>query len=497
MGEPQEESDLADKKLQGQVGAGKAEYRVNSVLQGTSQFQGMIDTSAARHGLDPVMLARQLHQESGLDPNVKDSSAGAQGIAQFMPDTARRFGVNVRSPASSIEGAATYMDWLLQQPYIRGNVGLALAGYNWGEGNVQAWAAGGFNPRQGPPKETRDYVKAITGQTISDWLGGTRPDWTELGYPQTVGNARQQAVALTQQEMTRTDIPVSQRNLNVAAMDKAIKLSDENNIKLANLREQSQKQADDTFLDQVLKNQTSETEKRVTVQDVEQMPGSAQGGPSFAAKERAIKLINQSDTPEVPKAVSDSNTLDYFRRINLPPGDPNRIVNRSTLQDALGDRQFTREAYDWLAKKLEDARTPGGEHLAQLRGQFFTAATAAIDKSNPIRGITDPDAKLRAYAFERMVDAKMDAARAENKDPAVYITPGTAEYLGKPEILAPYQKTMQQQIQDVRARMQRPQQPGSTIPPVVPPARAEPSASPPHNPGESPADYMRRIGAGP
>jgi hypothetical protein len=138
----------------------------------TSPFMPMIQQQAQKYGLDPILLNRQLYQESGLNPNVGTSSAGAQGIAQFIPGTAQRYGVNVRDPASSIEGAAHYMSDLTKQ--FGGNTGLALAGYNWGEGNVAKWIASGANPAS-MPAETRNYVQRITGPPIEAWIRGDKP----------------------------------------------------------------------------------------------------------------------------------------------------------------------------------------------------------------------------------------------------------------------------------------------------------------------------------
>jgi hypothetical protein len=481
--------------MQGQVGAAKTEFQVNGALRGTSQFQPMIDTSAARHGLDPIMYARQLHAESGLDPNVKDSPAGAQGIAQFMPDTARRFGVDVRSASSSIEGGAAYMDWLLQQPYIHGNIGLALAGYNWGEGHVQAWEASGFNPRQGPPKETRDYVQKITGQSIGDWIAGTRPNFNELGYPASTGGGRQRAVAIAQQAWVDPSVPPSQRQLNGTAADNAIQKWDLNNIRLANVTEIKQKAVDEKLLDDTSKDIISE-QPQLTEQMIRQMPGPENGGPSYSAKERAIKLISRADMPEVPKNVSDANTMDLYKRITLPEGDPNKITaaDVNPLRDAYGNHLISRESLDWLTNKVRD---PDGTFLKQ-RHAFSAAVTSAIDKSS--LGLPDPEGKLRGLAFEQMVDAQIAAWRADKKDPTPLITPGNPNYLGRPEIIhqPQWQPSMEDQVAGMRDRLQRgmpsaPLTPGQVIPPAIRPAAAA-TGQIYRKPGESMDEYDRRTG---
>lgn len=133
---------------------------------GSATYQPLIAAASQQYGLDPSLLARQLNQESGFNPHAV-SSAGAIGIAQFMPGTAARYGVDPHDPTSSIEGAAHYMGDLTRQ--FGGNTGLALAGYNWGEGNVSRWLAAGADP-DAMPAQTRNYVQSITGRPISDWL---------------------------------------------------------------------------------------------------------------------------------------------------------------------------------------------------------------------------------------------------------------------------------------------------------------------------------------
>ncbi|MCE3247709.1 MAG: hypothetical protein K0R41_1534 [Geminicoccaceae bacterium] len=137
-------------------------------------FAPLIKQAAAQYGVDEGLLVRTLHKESGFAPDVVDgrrvSSAGALGVAQFMPDTAKRFGINPLDPAQAIPASARY---LAENKKLLGNDGLALAGYNWGEGNVQRWLASGADPRR-VPGETRDYVMKITGRPIEAWAQAGR-----------------------------------------------------------------------------------------------------------------------------------------------------------------------------------------------------------------------------------------------------------------------------------------------------------------------------------
>lgn len=118
----------------------------------------LLRTYAQRYGIDEGIAIAQIQQESSFNPRA-GSPAGAQGIAQFMPATARRFGVNVWDVNSSFDGWGRYMRFLLDR--YNGDYSLALAGYNAGEGNVDKY--GGIPPFA----ETRAYVAKILGSSGS------------------------------------------------------------------------------------------------------------------------------------------------------------------------------------------------------------------------------------------------------------------------------------------------------------------------------------------
>lgn len=119
-----------------------------------------IQAAAARYGIPWQLLAAQLEQESGYDPNAV-SGAGAQGIAQFMPQTAAAYGLtDPFDPIASIQAQAHLMSDLYNQ---FGDWQTALAGYNWGAGNVaNAMSAYGTNWLSNAPIETQNYVASIT-----------------------------------------------------------------------------------------------------------------------------------------------------------------------------------------------------------------------------------------------------------------------------------------------------------------------------------------------
>ena len=124
-----------------------------SALPAGTPFAAQITASAKRNGIDPALLAGLIKQESGFNPHA-GSAAGAQGLTQLMPGTARGLGVtNPFDPAQSIEGGARYLKQQLD--HFGGDVARALAAYNAGPGAVQRY--GGVPPYA----ETQNYVRRV------------------------------------------------------------------------------------------------------------------------------------------------------------------------------------------------------------------------------------------------------------------------------------------------------------------------------------------------
>ena len=123
-----------------------------------------LEAAAATHELPVSFFVRLIWQESRFRPDVV-SRAGARGIAQFMPGTARERGLaNPFDPIQSLHKSADFLRELREQ---FGNLGLAAAAYNGGPGRVRAW----LNGRGGLPSETRQYVQIVTGAPAERWRG--------------------------------------------------------------------------------------------------------------------------------------------------------------------------------------------------------------------------------------------------------------------------------------------------------------------------------------
>jgi soluble lytic murein transglycosylase-like protein len=119
----------------------------------------MVEKYAQLHGVDKALVNAVIRQESGFNPAAV-SKAGAQGLMQLMPGTAKGLGVeNSLNPEQNIDGGVRLLKSLLKT--YNGNIPLALAAYNAGGGAVAKY--GGIPPY----KETQNYVRSILSSYLA------------------------------------------------------------------------------------------------------------------------------------------------------------------------------------------------------------------------------------------------------------------------------------------------------------------------------------------
>ncbi len=128
------------------------ETTVPKNLHGVQKFESIIEEAAEKNGVDPSLVQAVIQAESSGNPTAV-SSAGAQGLMQLMPATAKELGVkDPFDPAENVMAGTRYLRRLMDR--YQGNTRLALAAYNWGMGNLE-------NRPHNLPKETKDYIAKV------------------------------------------------------------------------------------------------------------------------------------------------------------------------------------------------------------------------------------------------------------------------------------------------------------------------------------------------
>jgi len=129
-------------------------HRSSGGKKSRSGFDHLISKAADKHNVDYALIKAVIKTESDFDPSAV-SRKGARGLMQLMPGTANNYQVdNSFDPWSNIDGGVRHLKHLIGQ--YGGDLPLALAAYNAGEGSVQK-----YNYRIPPYEETQTYVKRV------------------------------------------------------------------------------------------------------------------------------------------------------------------------------------------------------------------------------------------------------------------------------------------------------------------------------------------------
>ena len=122
------------------------------IYSSSQNFDTLIQKAATFTSLDPELVKAVIKAESEFDP-AAESPAGAMGLMQLMPETAKELGLTDGfDPLQNVYGGSVYLKRMLDR--YSGNLDQALAAYNWGPGNLD-------RSKGRLPRETRDYIERV------------------------------------------------------------------------------------------------------------------------------------------------------------------------------------------------------------------------------------------------------------------------------------------------------------------------------------------------
>ena len=149
----------------------------SSLKAASHPYAGMVAEDAKKYGVDPSISLRLLNNETGgvKNPETAVSSAGAVGIAQFMPGTAKQYKIDPTNPKQASDAMNKHVKHLMRQ---YGDPQVVAIAYNWGEGNTNRWLKNGADPRR-LPKETQNYLDKFMRTALAQ--GGEVKGYAEGG----------------------------------------------------------------------------------------------------------------------------------------------------------------------------------------------------------------------------------------------------------------------------------------------------------------------------
>lgn len=439
--------------------------------------QAMSDRATAQPGVRDQTI-------DGLVSAIRAQEGGPpENVFQIQPQTWMRYakpGEDIRNPQDNETVARRIITDLYDKN--GGDPSRVAVGFFSGAGNISPLASA--SPWKA---DAQDKNGKSTSSYVSDIM-------RRLGQP----GAPQKSDLIDRVEQATRGQPPEVRSAAFAELDRRLKVQDaayQDQERAVRLHNEQVKATSDQQEMQYRKDILGPNPSGISAQQIVADPKLDR-----EAQDRLISLISGSG--KAADRLSHSTLVDLINRMSLPEGDPNRVSDLTPIDKAFGKDTLNKSDYEFAVKRFNEQRTPDGDVLSKRRAEFIKGVAPLIDKSNPLMGSIDPSGPQQMYLLNWDIDQKIAAYRKAGKDPFDLFDPSKPDYLGRPDALRPYQKPLQQSLQDRAAALTgqpttpTPQQntvEGSVIGKIIPLPPGRPR-TPPRNEGESADEYLKRIG---
>lgn len=341
------------------------------------------------------------------------------------------------------------------------------------------------NPVLGKPQEEYDAIMKQTdteiggarvGAAVAKILGnpalGTDEDRLKMAMSSIEEGARKT-------DPSKPDEAATVRSMGRAAID-SFYTAQGKQIRLA---KQQQELRDENFLNEVVLSTAPGAEHEVTEADIKTRQGI---GPH--ARLQALAFLKRDNIPEPMARVSERNTVEAFRRMGLPEGDPQRITSLSQLSELYAPADgsqggINRKDFDWLATQFHAGKTPDGENTSKEIEQLVKGSN--LNRTSIMKD--DPAGPQAEYAYRKYIQRRVqEYSKTPGKHIGDLFDPTKPDFVGKTETIQYFRKTMEEQLENVATKFG-----GRGAPP---PGMTAPAEPPRRKPGESMTDFDKRTG---
>jgi hypothetical protein len=373
----------------------------------------------------------------GSGPNAV-SPSGATGRAQIIRSTFNQYALPGESYASEDDrraAAKRYVDDMWKK--YPGDTDRIAVGYFSGTGNI----APPGSPT--PWKENRSDGISTTDQYVNRFAA-------QLHTPPSTYADQYQRILGAEQDAARKfpGRPDLQRQA-VAAVHQQISIDDTMSAKYdaaqqKQIKDQEQK-AENDYVPKIISDPTSLDVRAIAMDD----------RLSPEKKWRLTEMLNTAlKEPTKVTAVSHQTATHLISDMRRPEDDPARVADMTPAYDAYQKGNLTNADFNFVQNQFKEMQTPDGQRLNDVQNKFLQAVKPTVEKSNPLMGQLDMTGGTEYFRLQQDVAQKIAQYRKDGKNPYDLFDPSKADYIGKPESLAPYQKSIPESVSEFSARMQ-------------------------------------------